>query len=111
MKFSLIENVLSPSTGDKLQIGGHSVVVQLCPTLLRPHGLQHARHPCPSPSPGVCSNSDSIGDAIQPPHPLSSPSPAFNLSQDQGIFQSKISFSHQVAKILELQNGPNWVIL
>ena len=24
---------------------------------LRPHGLQHARLPCPSPSPGVCSNS------------------------------------------------------
>ena len=24
---------------------------------LRPHGLQHARPPCPSPTPGVCSNS------------------------------------------------------
>ena len=24
---------------------------------LRPHGLQHTRFPCPSPSPGVCSNS------------------------------------------------------
>ena len=24
---------------------------------LRPHGLQHARPPCPSPSPGSCSNS------------------------------------------------------
>ena len=24
---------------------------------LRPHGLQHARFPCPSPSPGACSNS------------------------------------------------------
>ena len=29
-----------------------------------------------------------VGDAIQPSHPLSSPSPpAFNLSQDQGLFQ------------------------
>ena len=28
-----------------------------------------------------------VGDAIQPPHPLSSPSPAFNLSQLQGLFQ------------------------
>ena len=28
-----------------------------------------------------------VGDAIQPPHPLSSPSPpAFNLSQHQGLF-------------------------
>ena len=24
---------------------------------LRPHGLQHARPPCPSPTPGACSNS------------------------------------------------------
>ena len=24
---------------------------------LRPHGLQHARPPCPSPAPGICSNS------------------------------------------------------
>ena len=24
---------------------------------LRPHGLQHTRLPCPSPSPGACSNS------------------------------------------------------
>ena len=27
------------------------------PNYLRPHGLQCARIPCPSPSPGVCSNS------------------------------------------------------
>ena len=24
---------------------------------LRPHGLQHARLPCPSPTPGACSDS------------------------------------------------------
>ena len=28
-----------------------------------------------------------VGDAIQPSHPLSFPSPAFNLSQHQGLFQ------------------------
>ena len=28
-----------------------------------------------------------VGDAIQPFHPLSPPSPAFNLSQSQGLFQ------------------------
>ena len=37
-----------------------------------------------------------VGDAIQPSHPLSSPSPAFNLSQNQGLFKSVCS-SHQVA--------------
>ena len=40
-----------------------------------------------------------VSDAIQPSHPLSSPSPpAFNLSQHQGLFKW-VSSSHQVAKI------------
>ena len=44
-----------------------------------------------------------VGDAIQPSHPLSSPSPpAFNLSQHQGLFKW-VSSSHQVAKALEFQ--------
>ena len=44
-----------------------------------------------------------VSDAIQPSHPLSSPSPSpFNLSQHQNLFQW-VSSSHQVAKILELQ--------
>ena len=44
-----------------------------------------------------------VGDAIQPSHPLSSPSPStFNLSQHQGLFQCVCS-SHQVAKVLEFQ--------
>ena len=56
---------------------------------LWPHELQHTRLPCPSPTPGACSNScPRISDAIQPSHPLSSPSPpAFNLSQHQGLFK------------------------
>ena len=44
-----------------------------------------------------------VGDAIQPSHPLSSPSPpAFNLSQHQGLSQG-VSSLHQVAKVLEFQ--------
>ena len=44
-----------------------------------------------------------VGDAIQPSHPLSSPSPlAFSLSPHQGLFQW-VSSSHQVAKILKFQ--------
>ena len=44
-----------------------------------------------------------IGDAIQPSHPLSSPShPAFNPSQHQGLFKW-VSSSQQVAKVLEFQ--------
>ena len=43
--------------------------------------------PCPSPTLGAWSNSCPFSDAIQPSHPLLSPSPVFNLSQHQGIFQ------------------------
>ena len=72
--------------------------------LIRPHGLQHARPPWLSPSPRVCSNSvHPVGDAIQPFHPLSSPSPpALNLSQHQGPFQL-VGSSYQVTKVLKLQ--------
>ena len=43
-----------------------------------------------------------VGDAIQPPHHLSSPSPpAPNPSQHQGLFQWANS-SHEVAQVLEL---------
>ena len=44
-----------------------------------------------------------VGDAIQPSHPLSSPSPpALNPSQHQGLFQW-VSSSHEVTKVLEFQ--------
>ena len=44
-----------------------------------------------------------VGDAIQPSHPLLSPSPlAFNLSQHHGLFKW-VSSSHQVGKVLEFQ--------
>ena len=44
-----------------------------------------------------------VSDAIQPPHPLSSPSPpAPNPSQDQSLFQW-VNSSHEVAKVLEFQ--------
>ena len=51
-----------------------------------------------------------VSVAIQPSHPLSSPSPpTFNLSQHQGLFKWDSS-SHQVAKVLEFQQlGKHWV--
>ena len=57
-----------------------------------------------SPTPGACSNScPSSHDAIQPSYPLLSPSPpAFNLFQQQGLFQL-VSYLHQMAKILAFQ--------
>ena len=70
------------------------------------HELQQARPPCPSPTPGVYSNSCPLSQwchPAKPSHPLSSPSPpAPNPSQHQGLFQWGSS-SHQVAKGLEFQ--------
>ena len=44
-----------------------------------------------------------VSDAIQPSHPLLSPSPlAFHLPQHQGLFQS-VNSLHQVGKVLELK--------
>ena len=73
----------------------HSVVS----SSLQPHGLQHARPPCPPPAPEFTqTHVHWVRDVIQPFHPLPSPSPpTFNLSQHQGLFKWVIS-SHQVAK-------------
>ena len=69
-----------------------------------PHGLQLARPPCPSPAPELTqTHVHRVSDAIQPSHPLSSPSPpALNLSQHQRLLQW-VSSSSQVAKGLALQ--------
>ena len=71
---------------------------------LRPHSLQHARIPCPSPSPGPCSNSCPLSRWS---HPAISSSVApfsscLHPFQHQGLFQW-VSSLHQVAKVLELQ--------
>ena len=56
---------------------------------LWPHKPQHARTPCPSPTAGdQPTHAHWVGDAIQPSHPLLSPSlPALNLFQNQGLFK------------------------
>ena len=72
---------------------------------LRPHRLHHARLPCPSPSPRVCSDSCPLSWWCHPTilcSGHSSLTPALNLSQHHGLFQG-ISSSHQVAKVMELQ--------
>ena len=81
---------------------------------LQPHGLQHARLPCPSPTPRVCSDS-CPASLWSHPTILSSviPSPpAFNLSQHQSLFQW-VSSLHQVAKVLEFQlqhQSSQWIL-
>ena len=75
---------------------------------LQPHGLQHARPPCPSPTPSLPKllSIESVMP-IESSHPLSSPSPpAFNLSQHQGLFKW-VSYLHQVPKVLEFHTNYN----
>ena len=71
---------------------------------LRPHELQHASPPCPSPTPWVNPNLGPLSGWCQPAMSSSvAPSPpAPNTSQHQGLFQW-VNSSHEVAKILEFQ--------
>ena len=50
---------MSEKKGGKIEgpRGQFSSVAQSCLTLLRPDGLQHTWLPCPSPTPGACSDS------------------------------------------------------
>ena len=72
---------------------------------LRPHESQHARPPCPSPTPGVYSNSCLSSQwchpAITSSVALFSSCPS-NPSKHQGLFQW-VSSLHEVAKVLEFQ--------
>ena len=66
----------------------HAKLLQSCPTFCNPME-------CSPPGSSVLhylpefaqSHVHGVSDAIQPSHPLSPPSPAFNLSQHQGLFQ------------------------
>ena len=58
---------------------------------LRPHGLQPARLPYHQLLELAQTHVHRVGDAIQPSHPLSSPSPpALNLSQHQGLLNESV---------------------
>ena len=81
-----------------------SSVTQSCPTLCDPMDrstpglLDHHQFPLFTQTHVYW-----VSNAIQPSHPLSSPSPpALNLSQHQGLFKW-VSSSYQVAEVLALQ--------
>ena len=78
--------------------------VQSCPTLCDPMDCSMPGLPVHHQLPELArTHVHWVSDAIQPSHPLSSPSPpAFNPSQHQGLFQW-VSSLHQVAKVLEFQ--------
>ena len=66
-QFSLVHSVVSDSSG--------------------PHKIQHTRLPCPSPTPRLTQTQVHwFSDAIQPSHPLSSPSPCLQSFPASGAF-------------------------
>ena len=71
---------------------------------LQPHESQHARLPVHHQLPEFTqTHVHWVGDAIQPSHPLTFPSPpASNPSQHHSLFQW-VNSSHEVAKVLEFQ--------
>ena len=81
-----------------------SSVAQSCPTLCDPMNCSTPGLPVHHELPEFTqTHVHRVGDAIQPSHPLSSPSPpAPNPSQHQSLFQL-VNSSHEVAKVLEFQ--------
>ena len=81
-----------------------SSVAQSCPTLCDPMNLSTPGLPVHHQLPEFTqTHVHWVSDAIQPSHPLSSPSPpATNLSQHQSLFQW-VNSLHKVARVLEFQ--------
>ena len=79
-----------------------SSVAQSCPTLCDPMDCSTPGFPVQHQLPEIAqTHVHRVGDATQPSHPLLRPiSPAFSLSQHQGIFL-QVSSSHQVAKVFD----------
>ena len=78
-----------------------SSVIQSCPTLCNPLNRSMPGLPVHRQLPEFTqTHVHWVCNAIQPSHPLSSPSPALNLSQHQGLFKW-VSSCHEVAKVLE----------
>ena len=80
-----------------------SSVAQSCPTLCDPMNRSTPGLPVHHKLPEfIQTHAHQVGDAIQPSHPLLSPSPPTpNPSQHQGLF--RVNCSHEVAKVLEFQ--------
>ena len=80
-----------------------SSVAQLCPTLYDPMNRSTPGLPVQHQLLEFTqTHVHWVGDAIQPSHPLLSPSPTLNLCSHQGLFKW-VSSLHQVAKVLEFQ--------
>ena len=85
-----------------LSADGYIGSAQSCPTLCDPVDCSMPGFPVHHQLPELAqTHVHQVGDAIQPSHPLSSPSPpAFNFPSIRVFSNQSV---HQVAKVLELQ--------
>ena len=98
------EKIVSWTTSIKTTLSSVQFSRSVMSYSLRPHGLQHTRSPCPSPTPWVNSNSYPWSQWCHPT--ISSSVIPFSYCLQSfpasGSFQW-VSSSHQVAKVLEFQ--------
>ena len=99
--WELVTRHSRPSNPKRHQL---SSVTQSCPTLCNPMNRSTPGLPVHHQLPEFTqTHIHRVSDAIQPSHPLSSPSPPSpNPSQQQSLFQW-VNSSHEVAKVLEFQ--------
>ena len=104
---SHLPTIIAPKNSNPLSLSSSaqfSSAAQLCPTLCDPMNCSMPGLPVHHQLPEFTqTHVHRVGDAIQPSHPLSSPSPsAPNPSQHQSLFQW-VNSSHEEAKVLEFQ--------
>ena len=103
-KVTRLSEMVSQSTWQICSSVQFSSVTQSCPTLWDPMNHSTPGLPVHHQLPEFTqTHVHRVSDAIQPSHPLSSPSPpALNPSQHQSLFQW-VNSLHEVAKVLEFQ--------
>ena len=94
----------APEILQRQRVQSVSSITQTCPTLCNPMSRSMPGLPVHHQLPEFTqTHVHRVSDAIQPSHPLSSPSPpAPNPSQHKGLFQW-VNSSHELAKVLEFQ--------
>ena len=90
-------------------IPANSVQLLNCVSL-RHHGLQHARFPWPSPTPGAYADSfHQVSDAIQPSHPLLFPSLSVNISHGSLHLMSVLEKKLELTRIQKVSDDQSFI--
>ena len=111
----MTNSVLGTSPSISFEHYQFSSVTQLCLTLCDPMDCSTPVFPVHHQLPELAqTHVYQVGDAIQPSHPLLSPSPtAFSLSQQQGLFSESVlcirwpkywSFSFSISLLMNIQD-------